>query len=98
LAVAGLYFSGVIAGTNVGAAAVTIFALAVIVGVAAALVHSMHAALGRRVDILSRALDASPDAQLILTPEGRIAYANTASDDLFPQSAEPPLARIALSI
>ncbi len=98
LAVAGLYFSGVIAGTNVGAAAVTIFALAVIVGVAAALVHSMHAALGRRVDILSQALDASPDAQLILTPDGRIAYANTAFDDLFPQSDEPPLARIALSI
>ena len=51
----------------------------------------MHAALAGRVDMLSQALDASPDAQLILAPDGRIAYANTAFHDLFPQSGEPPL-------
>src|SRR5205085_5154713 len=39
-----------------------------------------------------------PDAQLILTPDGRIAYANTAFHDLFPPSEEPPLARIALAL
>jgi two-component system cell cycle sensor histidine kinase/response regulator CckA len=35
---------------------------------------------------------------LILTPDGRIAYANTAFHDLFPQSREPPLARIAAAL
>src|SRR5260370_3736684 len=98
LAVSGLYAAGVIAGANVAAAAITIFALAAIVGVAAAVAHWMHAALGGRVDILSQALDASPDAQLILTPDGRIAYANTAFHDLFPKSDEPALARIAAAL
>jgi len=58
----------------------------------------VHAALARRVDILSQALDASPDAQLILGSDGRIAYANTAFHDLFPQTGEPALARIAAAI
>src|SRR5437660_12855485 len=71
LAVAALYVVGVIEGANIAAAAITIFALAAITGVAAAVAHSMHAALGSRLDVLSQALDASPDAQLILTPDGR---------------------------
>src|SRR5947207_4341257 len=66
LAVTGLYATGVIEGANIAAAAITIFALAAIVGVAAAVAHSVNSALGSRVDILSQALDASPDAQLIL--------------------------------
>jgi two-component system, cell cycle sensor histidine kinase and response regulator CckA len=98
LAVGGLYLAGVVSGTNIAAAAISIFAMAAIVGVAAAVAHWVHAGLGSRVDILSQALDASPDAQLILTPDGRIAYANTAFHDLFPQSDEPPLARIALAL
>ena len=40
-----------------------------------------------RVDILSQALEASPDAQLIVDPDGRIAYANTAFISLFPDGA-----------
>ena len=58
----------------------------------------MHAALAGRVDLLSQALDASPDPQLILAPDGRIAYANTAFHDLFPQSGEPALARLAAAL
>ena len=98
LAVAGLYFAGVLVGTNLAAAAISVVALATIVGVAVAVAHWMQAALGSRVEVLSQALDASPDAQLILTPDGRIAYANTAFHDLFPPSDEPPLARIALAL
>jgi two-component system, cell cycle sensor histidine kinase and response regulator CckA len=98
LAVAGLYFAGVLEGANLAAAAISVFALAAIVGVAAAVASWMQSALGSRVDVLSQALDASPDAQLILTPDGRIAYANTAFHDLFPTSDEPPLARIALAL
>ncbi|MGE5272053.1 MAG: PAS domain S-box protein, partial [Thiohalocapsa sp.] len=98
LAVAGLYAVGVLEGKNLAAAAISVFALAAIAGVAAAVGHSVHAVLGSRVDVLSQALDASPDAQLILTPDGRAAYANTAFHSLFPPSPEPPLARIALAV
>jgi two-component system, cell cycle sensor histidine kinase and response regulator CckA len=58
----------------------------------------MHAALSARVDILSQALDASADAQLIIASDGRIAYANTAFYDLFPQFPEAPLERIAAAL
>ena len=98
IGVGALYFGRVISGTHVMAAATTIFVLAAMVGIAAGVAHRVHAALGGRVDILSQALDASPDPQLILTPKGRIAYANTAFYDLFPQSGEPALTRIALAL
>src|SRR5208282_3609284 len=55
-------------------------------------------ALAGRVDILSQALDASPDPQLILAPNGKIAYANTAFHGLFPQSDEPALSRLAAAL
>ncbi|MGC2413246.1 MAG: PAS domain-containing protein [Stellaceae bacterium] len=99
LASGALYFGDVISGAHVAPAAITIVALAAVVGVAAAgAARWMHAALAGRVDILSQALDASPDAQLILAPDGTIAYANTAFHDLFPQSGQPVLARIAAAL
>jgi len=99
LAVGALYFSDVISGAHVAPAAITIVALAAVVGVAAGgAARWVHAALAGRVDILSQALDASPDAQLIVAPDGAIAYANTAFHDLFPQSAEPALARLAAAL
>ncbi len=64
--------------------------LAGISGVAAVAARWVHTALAGRVDILSQALDASPDPQLILARDGRIAYANTAFHRFFPQSGEPP--------
>jgi two-component system cell cycle sensor histidine kinase/response regulator CckA len=88
----------VIPGANIAVTAVTITALAGITGITAFAARWIHGALSGRVDILSQALDASPDAQLVLDPAGRIAYANTAFNDLFPQSAEAPLARIAEAI
>jgi len=98
LAIGILYFAQVISNANVAAAALTIVAVSMVIGVAAGSARWVHAALAGRVDILSQALDASPDAQLILTPNGRIAYANTAFHDLFPQSGQPALTRIAAAL
>src|SRR5687768_1183148 len=98
LAVGVLIFAQVISNANVAAAALTIVAVSGIIGVAAGAAAWVHTALAGRVDILSQALDASPDAQLILAPNGRIAHANTAFDDLFPQSDQPALARIAAAL
>jgi two-component system cell cycle sensor histidine kinase/response regulator CckA len=99
LAVGVLYLADVISLAHVAPAAITIVAVAAVIGVAAgSAARWVHAALAGRVDILSQALDTSPDAQLILGPDGRIAYANTAFHDLFPQSGEPPLARIAAAL
>ena len=76
----------VIPGTNIAVTAVTMTGLAGVTGVTAFAARWVHAALSGRVDILSQALEASPDAQLVLGPDGRIVYANTAFNDLFPQA------------
>ncbi len=93
-----LYFTQVISAADVGAAAILIVAFAAVFAVAAGAARWMHAALAGRVDILTQALDASPDPQLILAPDGSIAYANTAFDELFPQADEPALSRIAATL
>jgi two-component system cell cycle sensor histidine kinase/response regulator CckA len=93
-----LYFAQIFSGPGVELTATAILALAAVAGAVAGAARWMHAALAARVDILSQALEASPDAQLILTADGRIAYANNAFHDLFPQSGNPPLARIAASL
>jgi two-component system cell cycle sensor histidine kinase/response regulator CckA len=51
-------------------------------------------ALGARLEILSRALDASPEAQLIVAAEGRVHYANRAFREAFPGSLGSPLDRL----
>ncbi|HEX3861791.1 MAG TPA: PAS domain-containing protein [Stellaceae bacterium] len=94
--VAGLYLAEIISNANV-AAAIVILAVAAITGISAGAARWMHASLTRRVDILSQALDASPDAQLILAPDGTVAYANTAFHDLFPRD-EAPLVQIAAAL
>ncbi|HVB16155.1 MAG TPA: PAS domain-containing protein, partial [Stellaceae bacterium] len=98
LGVAVLYGAQVFSSANVAAAAISIVAVSGFVGVAAGVAHRMQTSLGGRVDILSQALDTSPDAQLILGPDGRVAYANTAFHDLFPESGGPALARIAAAL
>ncbi|HEX3954843.1 MAG TPA: PAS domain S-box protein [Stellaceae bacterium] len=98
LAMGGLYFTQIVSGENVFAAAVLVVALAAVIGVAASAARWVHAALAGRVDILSQALDTSPDAQLVLAPNGTIAYANTAFHNLFPESGEAALDRIAAAL
>src|SRR5205823_10276151 len=93
-----LYFAQIVSGPGVELTATAILAVAAVVGAVAGAARWMHAALAARVDILSQALEASPDAQLILTGDGRTAYANTAFHGLFPQSGNAPLARIAAAL
>src|SRR5579875_1705563 len=54
--------------------------------------------LAGRVDILSQALDASPDAELILAPSGRAVHTNMAFHRLFPGWDEKPLERMARAV
>ena len=96
--VGALYASDLISGAKAQAVTSTVIALAVISGFAAFAARAMHTALAGRVDILSQALDASADAQVIIAPDGRIAYANTAFYDLFPQFPEAPLERVAAAL
>ncbi|TMJ63199.1 MAG: PAS domain S-box protein [Alphaproteobacteria bacterium] len=96
--VGALYASGVISGVTAQAVTSTVVALAVLSGFAAFAARAMHTALAGRVDVLSQALDASADAQLIIASDGRIAYANTAFYDLFPQFPDAPLERIAAAL
>jgi two-component system cell cycle sensor histidine kinase/response regulator CckA len=96
--VGALYASDVISGAKAQAITSMVIALAIISGFAAFAARAMHTALAGRVDILSQALDASADAQVVIASDGRIAYANTAFYDLFPQFPEAPLERIAAAL
>src|SRR5580704_12450982 len=82
IGIAILYFAEVISGVKVLAAVVGIAALAGLIGVAAIAAHWVHGGLVGHVDILSQALEASPDAQLIIDPRGHVDYANAAFDSL----------------
>jgi two-component system cell cycle sensor histidine kinase/response regulator CckA len=74
--------------------AVMLIVFAVICGVAALVARKVHGALAGRLDLLSQALEASPNAHLIVAPDGLIAYANAAFHRFFPELAEPPLQAI----
>jgi two-component system, cell cycle sensor histidine kinase and response regulator CckA len=78
--------------------ALTVSGLATVVVLAAIAIRWMHTALESRVELLTQALDASPDAQLIIGPDGRMAYANTAFEALFPGGGDSPFDRIAGSL
>ncbi len=84
IGIAILYVAEIISGVRVLATVVAIAALAGLIGVAAIAAHWVQGGLAGRVDILSQALEASPDAQLIVAPDGRVAYANTAFNNLLP--------------
>jgi len=89
-----LYLAWAIIGSPAQAIEYTMFGLAGISGVAALAARWTQRALAGRRDILSRALHAAPDAQMIVAADGRIAYANLAFEQLFPGKGEPPLDRI----
>jgi two-component system, cell cycle sensor histidine kinase and response regulator CckA len=71
-------------------AAISLAALGV-VGFAAL---KAHAALAARLDILAGALDAVPEAQVVVTSDGRPFHANAAYHRLFPGKGEAALERI----
>jgi two-component system cell cycle sensor histidine kinase/response regulator CckA len=60
-------------------------------GIAAMVAKQVHALLVGRLDLLSQALEASPNAHLIVAPDGQIAYANAAFHRFFPELPSPPL-------
>ena len=93
-----LLFTRAIDGDQLPAAAFVIVAFAVVLGTLVGIARWAYTALAGRVDILTQALDASPDPQLILTPDGRIAYANTAYRELFPAAHERPMPAIAAAL
>jgi two-component system cell cycle sensor histidine kinase/response regulator CckA len=93
-----LALAQVISGVNVVATVVVIGALAAVVGVGALAAHWVQGGLIGRVDILSQALEASPDAQLIVAPNGRAAYTNSAFVHLFPDAGKAPLDCLASAI
>src|SRR5262249_21090212 len=92
-ALALLYLARLISATP-DATAITLIGLAGLSGVAAAAAHRTDAVLVSRLDLLRRALDAAPDAHLIVAPGERLCHANTAFDRLFPETAGSPLDRI----
>src|SRR5580692_2080459 len=93
-----LYFAEVISGVRVVATVVALAALAGLVGVAAIAAHWVQGGLAGRVDILSQALEASPDAQLIVAPDGRVAYANASLNNLLAPDDGPVIDRLAAAV
>src|SRR5271156_5928889 len=53
-----------------------------------------HAVLAPRLDILAEALDAAPEAQLVVAADGRAVFANVAFQRLFPGNGETALEHI----
>jgi two-component system, cell cycle sensor histidine kinase and response regulator CckA len=93
-----LYAAEVISGVRVVAMVVAIIALSCVVGVAAIGALWVHGGLEGRFDILSQALEASPDAQLIVAPDGSVAYANSAFISQFAPQGGAPLDRLAAAV
>ena len=73
----------IIKGVAAWPAAVALVAFAGLAGAAATAAHRTQAALLARLDLFGQALEASPDAQLILAADQSIAYANAAFTKLF---------------
>jgi two-component system cell cycle sensor histidine kinase/response regulator CckA len=93
-----LYLAWTITGSTTQPIKYTIFGLVGISGVAAFAARRAQGALADRLDMLSLALDAVPDPQMIVAGDGRMAYANLAFDRLFPGGGEPPFDRIERSL
>jgi len=73
---------------------IVMIGLGALTAVAALAGQFVNRALSSRFDILSRGLDAVSEALLIVTADGRMAYANDTFAKLFPGGAEQPLDRI----
>jgi two-component system cell cycle sensor histidine kinase/response regulator CckA len=84
-----------IEGTIARPLAIVLVVFAVCCGLVSLVARQVHAALAGRVDLLSQALEASPNAHLVVAPDGSIAYANAAFHRFFPELGSPPLDAIA---
>ena len=93
-----LYMTDLVSARHFEAAAIALAGLAAAGGAAAIAARWVDRALAGRVDILSQALDASPDAQLIVGPDGGMTYANAAFRRLFPEARGVVLERIAAAL
>src|ERR1700756_578793 len=79
-----LYLAWTITGSTTQRIEYTIFGLVGISGIATFAACRAQGALADRLNMLSLALDAVPDPQMIVAGDGRVAYANLAFDRLFP--------------
>ncbi len=83
----------ILAGSAVQATALAALSLAVLGAVGFAGLRA-HTALAARLDILAAALDAVPEAQLVVAADGRAVFANVAFQRIFPDKSEATLEHI----
>ena len=77
------------------AAAVLAATFALGAGVASVVAKQMHRLLSRRIDLMSQAIEATPGAHLVLSPDDALVYANGAFRRFFPSLHGAPLAVLA---
>ncbi len=85
----------IVKGVTAWPASLLLVALAGLATTASVAAHRTQAALLGRLNLFGQALEASPDAQLILAADQSVAYANAALRDLFPMLSAAPLESIA---
>ncbi len=83
----------ILAGSAVHATALAALGLAALAAVGFAGLRA-HTALAARLDILAGALDAVPEAQVVVAADGRAVFANAAFQRLFPDKSEARLEQI----
>ncbi|MDB5406532.1 MAG: Signal transduction histidine kinase [Rhodospirillales bacterium] len=89
-----LGLSDILTGLAAWPAATLFLVCAALAAGAAAAAQQVQSALLGRLDLFGQALEASPDAQLVLAPDRTVAYANLAFHSLFPKIASEPLGAI----
>ena len=77
------------------AAAVLAATFALGTGIASVVTKQMHRLLSRRIDLVSQAIEATPGAHLVLSPNDAMVYANGAFRRFFPGLRGAPLAALA---
>ena len=85
----------IIKGVTAWPAALLLVAFAGLASAASVAAHRTQATLLGRLNLFGQALEASPDAQLILAADQSVAYANAALRELFPTLSAAPLKTIA---
>src|SRR5258707_10606146 len=89
-----LGFADIVDGLTAWPVSLLFIVLASLGGGGALSAHRAQSALLGRLDLFGQALEASPDAQLVLAPDRAIAYTNAAFHSLFPISGSAPLQAI----